>query len=107
MVTVSASMVTAQPRLRRTSAINGTSRICGQFVSVVVPSASNAAAISFNTLFLAPTTSTSPAKRAPPCTWKCSVTSAHHAPVARGVVRHPGSALSATLATRSSSKGSD
>jgi hypothetical protein len=83
MVTVSVSMVTVQPRLRRTSAMSGTSRICGQLVSVVVPSASKAAAISFSTLFLAPTTSTSPTSRAPPCTWKCSVTSAHHARAVR------------------------
>ena len=32
----------------------------GQLVMVVVPSASRAAAISFNTLFLAPPTATSP-----------------------------------------------
>ena len=53
---------TPQPRPRSTSAISGTSRISGQFVSVVVPSASSAAAISFSTLFLAPTTSTEPDK---------------------------------------------
>ena len=60
MATVSRSTVTAQPRLRSTSAISGTSRISGQLVSVVVPSASSAAAISLSTLFLAPTTSTEP-----------------------------------------------
>ena len=48
---------TPQPRPRSTSAISGTSRISGQLVSVVVPSASSAAAISLSTLFLAPTTS--------------------------------------------------
>ena len=51
---------TPQPRLRSTSAISGTSRISGQLVSVVVPSASSAAAMSLSTLFLAPTTSTEP-----------------------------------------------
>ena len=51
---------TVQPRLRSTSAISGTSRISGQLVIVVVPSASSAAAISLSTLFFAPTTSTAP-----------------------------------------------
>src|SRR5205823_950677 len=41
----------------------------------VVPSASRAAAISFRTLFFAPTTSTVPISRAPPLTAKCSATS--------------------------------
>ena len=47
IVTSSRSTTTTQPRLRSTSAISGTSRISGQLVSVVVPSASRAAAISF------------------------------------------------------------
>src|SRR5262245_50140845 len=107
IVTVSPSMVTVQPRLRRTSAIRGTSRICGQLVRVVVPSASSAAAISFRTLFLAPTTSTSPASRAPPCTWKCSVTSDHHARAGLVHARHPGvDTVSYPAATRLSSKRS-
>src|SRR5829696_10475576 len=48
-------------------------------VIVVVPSASRAAAISLRTLFLAPTTSTSPASRAPPWIRNCSLTGAHDA----------------------------
>ena len=74
MATASRSTVTPQPRLRSTSAISGTSRISGQLVSVVVPSASSAAAMSLSTLFLAPTTSTEPTSRAPPVTAKCSAT---------------------------------
>jgi hypothetical protein len=66
ITTVSPSTSTWHPRLRSTSAISGTSRIRGQLVIVVVPSASSAAAISLSTLFFAPTTSTSPANRAPP-----------------------------------------
>ena len=76
MVTVSCSTTTVQPRLRSTSAMSGTSRISGQFVIVVVPSASSAAAMSFSTLFFAPTTSTEPTSRAPPSTAKCSDTGA-------------------------------
>src|SRR5438105_4056503 len=68
---------TSQPSPRSTSAISGTSKISGQLVSVVVPSASNAAAISFNTLFFAPTTCTSPVNRAPPQILKCSLTGVH------------------------------
>src|SRR4051794_9531559 len=74
MATTSRSTVTPQPKLRSTSAISGTSRISGQLVSVVVPSASSAAAMSLSTLFLAPTTSTEPWRRAPPVTAKCSAT---------------------------------
>src|SRR5687767_3403203 len=44
------------------------SRMAGTSVRVVVPSASRAAAISFRTLFFAPVTVTSPARRAPPTT---------------------------------------
>src|SRR5664279_6000631 len=44
----------------------------GTSVSVVRPSASNAAAIVFRTLFFAPVTRTSPASRAPPTTRKSS-----------------------------------
>src|SRR5437588_5489493 len=68
---------TSQPSPRSTSAISGTSRISGQLVSVVVPSASNAAAISFNTLVFAPTTCTSPVSRPPPQILKCSLTGVH------------------------------
>ena len=88
MATVSWSTVTAQPRLRSTSAIRGTSRISGQLVIVVVPSASSAAAMSLRTLFFAPTTSTDPTSRAPPRTAKCSTTaddaSAWHPPFPSG-----------------------
>src|SRR5699024_5488093 len=50
-----------------------------QLVIVLVPSVSSAAAISLSTLFLAPTTSTAPASRAPPCTAKCSLILANNA----------------------------
>ena len=45
-----------------------TSEMAGRFVIVDSPGASKAAAINFNTLFLAPTTGTSPTNRAPPTT---------------------------------------
>src|SRR5689334_433082 len=72
--TVPLSISTLAPSPRRTSAINGTSRISGQFVIVLVPSANNAAAISLSTLFLAPPTATSPDNRFPPTTTKRSLT---------------------------------
>ena len=62
------------PSPRSTSAISGTSRMSGQLVIVVVPSASSVAAISFSTLFLAPPTATSPDNRLPPVTTKRSLT---------------------------------
>ncbi len=68
MVTTSSTMVTVHPSPRSTSAINGRSSMSGQLVSTVVPSASNDAAISFSTLFLAPATCTTPLSRAPPLT---------------------------------------
>src|SRR6478752_1300666 len=74
MRTVAPSRSTVAPRPRRTSAINGTSRMSGQLVMVLVPSANKVAAISFNTLFLAPPTATSPDNRAPPVTTNRSVT---------------------------------
>ena len=43
-----------------------TSRMWGTSRSTVVPSASNDAAMSLSTLFLAPVTRTSPSRRAPP-----------------------------------------
>lgn len=46
----------------------------GQFVIVLVPSASSDAAISFRTLFFAPPTATSPDNRFPPVTTKRSLT---------------------------------
>jgi hypothetical protein len=72
MVTVSPASDTSAPSPVRTSAISGTSRISGQFEITVVPSASNAAAMSFRTLFLAPATRTLPESRAPPVTRKRS-----------------------------------
>ena len=66
MRTVLPSIVTSQPKPSSTFFIKGTSRISGQLVSVVVPSASNAAAMSLRTLFFAPSTLTVPARRAPP-----------------------------------------
>lgn len=54
--------------------MSGTSRISGQLVSVVVPSASSAAAISLSTLFFAPLTVTVPRSRAPPVTSNRSFT---------------------------------
>jgi hypothetical protein len=52
----------------------GTSTMSGTRDSVVVPSASNAAAITLSTLFFAPVTVTSPARRAPPVTSNVSTT---------------------------------
>ena len=46
----------------------------GQLVIVLVPSANSVAAISFNTLFLAPPTATSPDNRFPPVTTNRSLT---------------------------------
>jgi hypothetical protein len=43
-----------------------TSAISGTFLIVVVPAASNEAAISFKTEFLAPVTETSPRREVPP-----------------------------------------
>ena len=63
-----------RPGPRSTSAISGTSRMSGQLVIVLVPSASSAAAISFSTLFLAPPTATSPDNRLPPVTTNRSLT---------------------------------
>ena len=60
------SISTSQPNPSRTFFMRGTSRISGQLVSVVVPSASKDAAMSFKTLFFAPSTLTVPSKRAPP-----------------------------------------
>src|SRR4051812_15470108 len=71
---MSPSSSTVAPRPRRTSAISGTSRMSGQLVIVLVPSASSDAAISFNTLFLAPPTATSPDNRFPPVTTNRSLT---------------------------------
>src|SRR5271163_2957597 len=76
MRTVAPSNSTVAPRPRNTSAINGTSRMSGQLVIVLVPSANSVAAISFRTLFLAPPTATSPDNRLPPVTTKRSATRA-------------------------------
>src|SRR6201999_4209922 len=64
----SPSSSTVAPNPRSTSAISGTSRMSGQLVIVLVPSASRVAAISLSTLFLAPPTATSPDNRLPPVT---------------------------------------
>src|SRR5262245_57165646 len=74
MRTVPLSSSTLAPSPRRTSAIRGTSRMSGQLVIVLVPSANSAAAISFRTLFLAPPTATSPDNRFPPVTTNRSLT---------------------------------
>src|SRR5688572_9437446 len=50
-----------------------TSRMSGTSTSVVVPSASSDAAISFSALFFAPGTRTSPSRRAPPTTRNASI----------------------------------
>src|ERR1700724_4529683 len=72
--TTDPSSSTVAPSPRKTSAISGTSRMSGQLVMVLVPSASKAAAISLSTLFLAPPTATSPDNRLPPVTTKRSAT---------------------------------
>ena len=72
--TTEPSSSTLAPSPRSTSAISGTSRMSGQLVIVVVPSASRLAAMSFRTLFLAPVTATSPDSRLPPVTKKRSPT---------------------------------
>src|SRR5215217_1086624 len=72
--TTSVSSSTVAPRPRSTSAISGTSRMSGQLVMVLVPSARSDAAISFNTLFLAPPTATPPDNRFPPVTTNRSLT---------------------------------
>ena len=73
-LTTDPSNSTVAPKPRSTSAISGTSRMSGQLVILLVPSASNAAAISLSTLFLAPVTATSPDNRLPPVTTKRSLT---------------------------------
>src|SRR5246127_1601186 len=72
--TTDPSSSTLAPRPRSTSAINGTSRMSGQLVIVLVPSANSDAAISLSTLFLAPPTATSPDNRFPPVTTNRSAT---------------------------------
>src|SRR6201992_371284 len=76
MRTVPPDNSTWAPKPRRTSAINGTSRMSGQLVIVLVPSANSVAAINLSTLFLAPPTATSPDNRLPPVTTKRSATRA-------------------------------
>src|SRR5689334_20985857 len=70
----SPSSSTVAPRPRSTSAISGTSRMSGQLVIVLVPSANSVAAISLSTLFFAPPTATSPDNRLPPVTTNRSAT---------------------------------
>src|SRR6201995_6183314 len=76
MRTVAPANSTVAPRPPSTSAISGTSRMSGQLVIVLVPSASSVAPINFRTLFLAPPTATSPDNRLPPVTTKRSATRA-------------------------------
>ncbi|EPQ74588.1 Cob(I)alamin adenosyltransferase PduO [Mycobacterium marinum str. Europe] len=74
MRATSPSSSTVAPSPRNTSAISGTSRMSGQLVIVLVPSASSVAAMSLSTLFLAPPTATSPDNRFPPVTTNRSAT---------------------------------
>src|SRR5438045_582407 len=64
-----------------------TSEIAGRLPRTVSPGASSAAAISFNTLFLAPTTSTVPARRAPPVTRSTCIRPGYLRPVAVHLTR--------------------
>src|SRR5207244_11063017 len=64
----STDSATSQPSRASSSCMIDTSEMAGRLPSAVSPGASRAAAISFRTLFLAPTTDTSPASRAPPVT---------------------------------------
>src|SRR6201992_4302807 len=89
MRTVAPANSTVAPRPRNTSAIKGTSRMSGQLVIVLVPSASRVAATSFRTLFWAPPTATSPANRLPPVTTKRSATRASLVKPLRPVSRLP------------------
>src|SRR4051812_48923081 len=59
---------TAQPRRSRSWRMIATSEIAGRLPMTVSPGARRAAAMSFRTLFFAPTISTVPARRAPPVT---------------------------------------
>src|SRR5664280_146170 len=78
-VPAASSMSTAQSSRRSTSAMIDTSMMHGTLVNTVVPEVSNAAAMSFNTLFFAPTTETSPTSRAPPTTRNRSTTRSYPA----------------------------
>src|SRR5450759_2981920 len=78
-VPAASSMSTAQSSRRSTSAMIDTSMMRGTLVNTVVPEVSNAAAMSFNTLFFAPTTETSPTSRAPPTTRNRSTTRSYPA----------------------------
>ncbi len=64
-----------------------TSEIAGRLPMVVSPGASRAAAISFKTLFLAPTTSTAPASRAPPVTLSTCTLAGYRRPMAVHLTR--------------------
>src|SRR6476659_3440363 len=88
--TTSLSNSTVAPRPRRTSAISGTSRMSGQLVIVLVPSARSDAAISLRTLFFAPPTATSPDNRLPPVTTNRSATRVSLVKRYRPVSRHGG-----------------
>src|SRR6202048_3118879 len=90
MRTVAPASSTVAPRPLSTSAINGTSRMSGQLVIVLVPSAKSAAAINLRTLFLAPPTATLPDNRLPPVTTKRSATRVSLVKRFRPVSRHGG-----------------
>src|SRR3954468_19301917 len=79
--------VTAQPSRSSSSRMIATSEIAGRLPIVVSPGASRAAAISFRTLFFAPTTSTLPAKRAPPVTLSTCTESGYRRQVAIHLTR--------------------
>src|SRR3984957_1356382 len=74
MRTVAPANSTVAPRPLSTSAISGTSRMSGQLVIVLVPSARRVAAINLRTLFFAPPTATLPDNRLPPVTTNRSAT---------------------------------
>ena len=72
MLTSEDPRTTVQPRRVKRSAMMSTSAISGTLVMVVLPVASNEAAMSFRTEFLAPEIVTSPRSGVPPNTRKRS-----------------------------------
>src|SRR5947209_1582659 len=78
---------TLQPSRSSSSRMIATSEIAGRLPIVVSPGASRAAAISFRTLFLAPTTSTVPANRAPPVTLSTCTESGYLRPMSIHLTR--------------------
>src|SRR3984893_14202769 len=88
MSTVGPANSTVAPRPLSTSAISGTSRMSGQLVIVLVPSARRVAAINLRTLFFAPPTATLPDNRLPPVTTNRSATRVSLVKRYRPVSRH-------------------